>query len=130
MDTKIELKNSDFETIVEKLRQDPKAKVKMIRMDAVALGAEVVRNARNAAGYSQAQLARRMGVSQPRISSIERADGTDGPTLAMLLRVADACGLELHLDFRVKTMTTSPPRSAEDQKNEGGVVVTFPKAIG
>lgn len=130
---KLDLLNNEFAQMVETLRQDPKVRTQLWQQHAVLLGARCVRDARMAAGYSQAELARRMGITQPRISSIERADGKDGPTLAMLLRVADACGLELHMDFRAKPVVTAPPRGdAHDggSREAEGRVVSFPKMLG
>lgn len=45
-------------------------------------------------GMSQAELARRAGLSQPRISQIEQAAGRDGITYAVLRKIAYACGVD------------------------------------
>lgn len=66
-----------------------------------ALGSEsaaaFVRAARQAAGLTQKQLAQRIGVSQPRIAELERGEGSQGPTISLLARVAQACGKKLSL---------------------------------
>lgn len=65
-------------------------------VEAAYLIQEMRRLAPNAAGtlgITQAELARRIGVSQARISQIERAGGRDGPTFMLLKRIANACNL-------------------------------------
>lgn len=57
----------------------------------------VVREARSRAGLSQTELARRVGTSQPAIARYERARVM--PDLATLLRIVEACGLELHFQL-------------------------------
>lgn len=55
----------------------------------------IVRGMRRSAGFPQAELARRVGVSQERISEIERGGGPQGPTFELLERIASACGMVL-----------------------------------
>lgn len=65
------------------------------------LAAEVgerVRSAREAAGLSQRELARRMGTSQAAIVRLEA--GGVGATLTTLQRVATALGLEVSVELR------------------------------
>lgn len=57
--------------------------------------ADLVRNMRKAAGLSQVELARNIGVSQSRISEIEAGSGTQGPTWDVMSRIAHACGMYL-----------------------------------
>lgn len=57
--------------------------------------AELVYNARKAAGLSQTELAKRMGTTQGVISQIE--GGGQVPTVAMLDRVARATGQPLQI---------------------------------
>lgn len=59
--------------------------------------AELVYNARKAAGLSQTELARRMGTSQGVISQIE--GGGQVPTVTTLARVARATGQNLQLNI-------------------------------
>lgn len=49
-----------------------------------------IRAIRNALGMSAAQLAKKMGVSQPRVTALEKAEADDSVTLASLRRAADA----------------------------------------
>ena len=65
------------------------------------LAAEVgerIRAAREAAGFSQRDLATRMGTSQAAVARLEA--GGVGATLTTLQRVAVALGLELSIDLR------------------------------
>jgi DNA-binding XRE family transcriptional regulator len=57
-----------------------------------------LRAARDAAGLSQAELARRLGVSQQAVAQAERA--TANPTVARLAAWARALGLTLELELR------------------------------
>lgn len=55
----------------------------------------IVRGMRRSAGLAQAELALRLGVSQERVSEIERGAGPQGPTFELLERIAAACGMKL-----------------------------------
>jgi len=59
---------------------------------------EKIRDAREAAGLSQRELARRMGTSQAAIARLEA--GGVGATLTTLQRVAHALNLEVTVDLR------------------------------
>lgn len=68
---------------------------------AAKLAAEVgdrVREAREAAGISQRELARRMGTSQAAIARLEA--GGVGATLTTLHRAATALDLKVHVELR------------------------------
>jgi transcriptional regulator with XRE-family HTH domain len=58
----------------------------------------LVREARQLAGFSQAQLADRIGTKQSVVSRWER--GQDEPRLSTLARILQACGFEADLTFR------------------------------
>jgi len=60
--------------------------------------AQIVYDARTAAGLTQAQLARRVGTTQSVISRLEDAD-YKGHSLTMLRRIAEALGRRLELRF-------------------------------
>lgn len=85
----------------------------------------LVREARRRAGLTQAQLAERVGTSQPAIARYERARSM--PDLATLHRIVEACGFELKLELaepdrqREAAMTTALARSVEErlQANAG-----------
>lgn len=70
-------------------------------------GGSIIRQARLAQGLSQAELARRMGITQPSVARIEAAG--DNVTLATLKRAAAA--MERALFLRV----TAPPDSGVDE---------------
>jgi transcriptional regulator with XRE-family HTH domain len=57
----------------------------------------LVRESRSRAGLTQAELAKRVGTSQPAIARYERARSL--PDLATLHRIVEACGLELRLEL-------------------------------
>jgi len=59
---------------------------------------EQIRTAREAAGLSQRELARRMGTSQAAVGRLEA--GGVGATLTTLQRVASALGLEVNIELR------------------------------
>lgn len=58
--------------------------------------AQIIFDARAAAGLTQQQLADLIGTKQPVISQLENAD-YEGQSLAMLERIADALHLEVQL---------------------------------
>ena len=60
--------------------------------------AERVREARKRVGMTQAELAARIGSTQPAIARLEA--GGVSPSLPILRRVAEALGLELIVDLR------------------------------
>jgi transcriptional regulator with XRE-family HTH domain len=55
----------------------------------------LIRQARRNAGFSQAELSRRSGISVPVLSAYE--NGRRQPSVAALARIVDACGQELDL---------------------------------
>ena len=60
--------------------------------DAVQEAARFIRQMRNHAELNQTQLGERIGVSQERISEMERGGSPEGVSYALLRRVARACG--------------------------------------
>ena len=63
-------------------------------------GAAVIREARRRSGMSQAELARRAGMSQPVISAYE--SGRREPGLSMLAKLVGAAGYEMSVDLVAK----------------------------
>lgn len=57
----------------------------------------LIREARRRAGFSQVELAARVGTSQPAIARYERARSM--PDLSTLHRIVEACGHELRLEL-------------------------------
>ena len=67
--------------------------------------AQMIYDARTAAGLTQQQLADLIGTKQPVISQLESAD-YEGQSLAMLERIADA----LHLEVQLRLVPASSAR--------------------
>lgn len=79
----------------------------------------LIREARHRAGLTQAQLAQRVGTSQPAIARYEKARSM--PDIATLFRMVEACGLELRLQLaepdrqRLATERAAMERSPEER---------------
>ena len=56
--------------------------------------ARLIRQMRQRAGLDQRGLAERLGVSQPRVSALEKGGGAEGPGYATLRLVAEVCGVD------------------------------------
>jgi len=61
--------------------------------------AQMIYDARQQAGLSQAELAERIGTKQGVISRLEDAD-YEGHSLGMLLKIAGALGKQIHIAFQ------------------------------
>jgi ribosome-binding protein aMBF1 (putative translation factor) len=70
------------------------------RADRAIRFGEAVRVAREAAGLTQAELARRIGSTQPAMARLEMG-GTD-PKLSTIHRISEALGTELVIHFRTR----------------------------
>jgi transcriptional regulator with XRE-family HTH domain len=67
-----------------------------IGLSSAALRAgQFVRSMRKSKGWTQTQLAERLGWDQERISNIERGEGTRGPTFDVLQKIAAVCDHDL-----------------------------------
>ena len=60
---------------------------------------------RETAGLTQAALAARADLTQPGIARLERGQGARGPGFHIMKRIADACGVELVLGYKVPAAT-------------------------
>ena len=78
---------------------------------------ELLRNARDHAGLTQRELARRAGTSQAMVARIER--GQQSPSIATLDRLVRACGLDLRVEASGGDQPSVP---AEGQATGSGVV--------
>jgi transcriptional regulator with XRE-family HTH domain len=65
----------------------------------------MVREMRHAKGWTQVELADKLGWDQVRISNIERGEGVRGPTFEVLSKIAGAC--EYELEFRPRALPGS-----------------------
>jgi ribosome-binding protein aMBF1 (putative translation factor) len=74
--------------------------VELIEREAVRVAAELVRTARQSAGFDYMQLAQHMHVHHFQVRRLENAENfVKGPTLATLMRVARACNKTLKLSL-------------------------------
>jgi ribosome-binding protein aMBF1 (putative translation factor) len=89
------------DAIRAKLRSDPDLAELVSKESLNAEIAQKVYDLRRKAGLTQKQLADRASTKQSVISRIEDAD-YDGHSLALLKRIADACGSELRVEFLQK----------------------------
>ena len=77
---------------------DPQARIEIERYKQDMEVAELIHEARTAAGLTQAGLARKVGTTQSVISKLESAD-YDGHSLTMLRRIAAALGMRVRIAF-------------------------------
>lgn len=88
------------EQVVKKLMRRPgvRAEVKRIEKDEAAL-LDAMLKAREAAGLTQADVARRMGTQAPAVARLERAlaTGKHSPSIDTLRKYVRACGKQLVL---------------------------------
>lgn len=88
------------EQIVDKLMSRPgvRAEVERVEREEFAL-LDILLKARNDAGLTQAQVAKRMGTQAPAVARLERAlaTGKHSPSVATLRKYVKACGRRLVL---------------------------------
>jgi ribosome-binding protein aMBF1 (putative translation factor) len=102
-------KTADALKIIDKIvRDDPEQRELIEQATLNCRIAQLIYDARTAAGLPQAELARLIGTSQPTIARLEDAD-YQGHSLSMLRRIATALGRPLHISFgpRKKQMQTA-----------------------
>jgi DNA-binding XRE family transcriptional regulator len=83
--------------VVKRRKIDPKFAKAYDTLDDEFAALAALLKARTAAGLTQAEVASRMGVSQPVVARIEASLGkkNHSPSLNTLRRYADACGMKL-----------------------------------
>jgi DNA-binding XRE family transcriptional regulator len=109
------MKNHDFVSVEQLGRELEKipGMAKIIDDEYTALhAAEFIESTRKAAHLTQAKLADKIGVSQARISQMEKGEGTYGPSLSLLERVASACGGVLEISFVKRPLDSDAERNA------------------
>lgn len=79
----------------------------------IRLSAELKR-LREAAGLTQAQLANKAGMKQSGVARVE--SGTVTPSWEMAAKIASACGMALHFEFRPRVPRRPDKRSARGKK--------------
>ena len=88
---------------VEKLASvTPEGAAAFRDQSSVLRAAALIRDMREAAGFTQRELAKRVGTTQPHLSELERGTGAQGPTFMMLENIATACGRVLRVEIGVK----------------------------
>mgnify|MGYP001592162747 CR=1 FL=1 len=68
----------------------------------------LTRSLRHRAHLSQEELAKKIGVSQPRIAQLETKDYREPMTLKRLAEIARECGFDVHIEFKEKAKEESP----------------------
>lgn len=104
--------------VLGEFMQDREFREEYERRRLVTEVAMAVRSLRESAGLSQAQLAARIGVTQPVIGRLERALEQRRPRFDLLQRIGFAVGKQLKLSFVSSTteeplVEIEPPRSSE-----------------
>ncbi|MFT3723878.1 MAG: helix-turn-helix domain-containing protein [Hyphomonadaceae bacterium] len=85
-------KRGSFFELIEEIGRDDVAHGRSPAVAGAAFrAAAIVRAMRKAGGLSQVDLAKRLGLSQARISEIEAGLGAQGPTWDLMERIASAC---------------------------------------
>ena len=104
-------KTSDAVEILNRIAGD-NLKLKRLTEEARinARVAQMIYEARQKAGLSQAELAERVGTRQGVISRLEDAD-YEGHSLGMLLKIAAALGKQIYIEFQ-NTRAREPKRGA------------------
>jgi len=100
----------DTEQLLADLTPDIVGKVRA--REAIHMAGQLVRRMREKAGLSQGALAEATNTAQSAISDIERGVGSQGPTVAVLNKIALACGevLVLGCQSDFKTRRTAEQR--------------------
>ena len=88
-----------LEEAKRKLLEDPAFRLEWESRATAAAIARRVQRLRTAAGLSQAELANRLGVSQPLIARLESEHPDRVPTFDTVARIAEACGRRLVVSF-------------------------------
>jgi DNA-binding winged helix-turn-helix (wHTH) protein/DNA-binding XRE family transcriptional regulator len=118
-------KSKRVETPIEEVFEDDvefSSDLKHIR-DSTHDAARFMKRLRNAVHLTQHELAQRLGISQPRICAMERGIGPEGPTYAMLKRVAAACGAQWSLEGGLNSVLPARSRgkSGSSRTKRAGV---------
>lgn len=123
---------------LEELLTTPEARAAFEAKSAALEAAELIRGFRRRAvaadgtvGISQDELARRIGTSQARVSQIENGEGRDGPSYALLRRIAFACGIDWTLMLRsiVEGASSGPAVAMPGGMPQGATVGTTRAAL-
>lgn len=78
-------------------QRDPRMRRAVQAVEAVDQASELVRRIRKSKGLTQAQLGKKLGVSQARISQIESGSLENSPSIETLSEIAGHCDQRLHV---------------------------------
>lgn len=116
------------------LLSTPEMRERFEQTSAALEAADLIRGMRQQAlsttgvrGISQEELAQRTGLSQPRISQIEKGAGRDGVTYAVLRKIAYACGIDWGAQLRA--VIAGLQQSQQPQAKVGVKVATLPTKV-
>ena len=88
-----ESRRGSFAPLVDEVEQAQRRRGEEPSLSGAAFRAgSLIRMMRKARGLSQQQLARKLGVTQARISELEAGIGTRGPSWDLMERLVQACG--------------------------------------
>lgn len=88
---------SDLQKLTEELMQDPEFKKEYDALQPEMDITRAILDARIRAGLTQRQLSEKSGISQADISRLEK--GVRNPSLALLMRLAEAMDSTLKIEF-------------------------------
>ncbi|MGZ8285078.1 MAG: helix-turn-helix transcriptional regulator [Allosphingosinicella sp.] len=98
-----ESKRGSFDNLVAEIEGTRRDQGKESKLSSAALRAgAIIRMMRKSRGFTQAMLARAIGVTQARVSELEAGVGAHGPSWDLMERIARACNA---------TILVSPPES-------------------
>jgi ribosome-binding protein aMBF1 (putative translation factor) len=108
-------KHRAFSEFLQQQQTDPKFRV-LFEIERVRLRiAHLVKTARAQRGWTQAELAKRIGTTQSVIARLESVSDEREPSLQLLGRLASALGFQLALSFERKKKASMPRRSTSAQ---------------
>jgi len=96
--TKRKTTRDAMEIIKRRFSIDPETDPEMLKIAEDYRIAQMIYDARTAAGMTQAQLAKAIGTTQSVISQLENAD-YEGHSLSMLRRIAEALHMQVKVEF-------------------------------
>jgi transcriptional regulator with XRE-family HTH domain len=105
----------NFRELEREALADPKRRANIERERTLLLGAIRLRELRSARGLTQTDLAKRLGVTQKRVSAIERAQDLN---ISTLQRYVDALGgqLQANAEFDDETIALTPSGAKRRRK--------------
>jgi ribosome-binding protein aMBF1 (putative translation factor) len=93
------MKLTSLDKLEGELTKIPGMKEAVADERAALRAARFIRETREAANLSQSKLAQELEISQARVSQLEKGKGRYGVSVALLERVAEACGGKLEFKF-------------------------------